>query len=173
MAMHVTFILVRLLHVLSATLWVGAAVVVAFSIAPAVRATGSAGALVLRHLTQVQKLPYVVLAVGSTAILSGAYLIWAISGGSPSRWLESSSGRTYAAGAVSALIAALVGGAVNIPTANRLSAIAGQMAASNVPPAPAQSEYLARLRFRLAIGTRVAAFLLIAATAAMGAARYV
>ena len=73
MTAHAALILARLLHVLAATLWVGAAVTVAVSVVPAVRATGPAGAAVLRHLTQVQKLPYVAMALGAAAILSGLY----------------------------------------------------------------------------------------------------
>ena len=173
MATHSLFILARLLHILTATLWVGAAVLVAASVAPAARATGPAGATLMRHLTQVQKLPYVVMAVAVAAILSGLYLLWAASNASPEIWMQSASGRTYLFGAVSALSAALIGAGINIPTANRLGAFAAHLRMSSGAPDAAQSDQLNRLSLRLAVGTRTAAVLLVVATSAMAVARYV
>jgi hypothetical protein len=173
MATHSLFILARLLHILTATLWVGAAVLVAASVAPAVRATGPAGATVMRHLTQVQKLPYVVMVVGIVAIISGFYVLWAVSNASPEIWMQSPSGRTYLLGAACALSAALIGAGINIPTANRLGAYAAHLRTRSGAPDAAQSDQLNRLSLRLAIGTRTAAVLLVVATSAMAVARYV
>lgn len=173
MTAHSLLILARLLHVLTATLWVGAAVLIAASVAPAIRATGPAGAAVMRHLTQVQKLPYIVMIVGVLAILSGVYLFWVTSNGSLTVWSQSVSGRTYLLGAAAALTAALVGGGINIPTANQLGALAAQMRANAGAPTSAQTDQLHRLSRRLAIGTLAGATLLVIATSAMAIARYV
>jgi hypothetical protein len=127
----------------------------------------------MRHLTQVQKLPYVVMAMGVVAILSGLYLFCSVPDASPLIWTQSASGRTYLLGAVSALAAALIGGGINIPTAIRLGALAAELRASSGAANPAQSDQLNRLSRRLAVGTRAAAVLLIVATSAMAIARYV
>jgi uncharacterized membrane protein len=172
MSAHMAFLLVRLLHVVTATLWVGAAVTVAASIAPAVRATGSAGATVLRHLMQIQRLPYAVIALGLIAILSGAYLMWEVSNGAVVPWSHTASGRTYLVGAASALTAGLIGGAVNIPLASRIAAIAGQANKTAGAPTTEQSDKIRHLSDRLILGARVVAVLLVVATSSMAVARY-
>jgi hypothetical protein len=58
------FFLVQLVHVVSATLWVGGAVVVAGFVAPAIRAAGPAGGPVMRQLTEVRRLPSVLAGAG-------------------------------------------------------------------------------------------------------------
>lgn len=58
------FFLVRLVHVVSATLWVGGAVVVAGFVAPAIRAAGPASGPVMRQLTEVRRLPSVLAGAG-------------------------------------------------------------------------------------------------------------
>lgn len=167
------FFLVRLLHVVSATLWVGGALVVAGFVAPAIRAAGPAGGPVMRQLTEVQRLPYVLAGAGVIAILSGAYLVWVLASGSLLNWIQTAPGRIYSLGAACAFVAAVVGLGVNIPTANRLGALAASLRNAGATPATAQTDLLRRLSMRLARGTRVAAVLLILATSAMATARYV
>ena len=159
------FVFARLLHVLSGTLWVGGALLIAGSIVPAIRASGSSGAAVMRQLTTVQRLPYILLGIGAVTILSGGYLIQVLSNGSFENWLNSGPGATYALGACAGLAAAVIGMAINIPTANRLGRLAADPSAT-----PELARVLAR---RLAIGTRTVAVLLILATSAMAVARYV
>lgn len=167
------FFLVRLLHVVSATLWVGGALVVAGFVAPAIRAAGPAGGPVMRQLTEVQRLPYVLAGAGVIAILSGAYLVWVLASGSLLNWIQTAPGRIYSLGAACAFVAAVVGLGVNIPTANSLGALAASLRNAGATPATAQTDLLRRLSMRLARGTRVAAVLLILATSAMATARYV
>jgi uncharacterized membrane protein len=167
------FLLVRLVHVVSATLWVGGAVVVAGFVAPAIRAAGPAGGPVMRQLTEVRRLPYVLAGSGVIAILSGTYLMWVLAAGSLPNWIQTRSGQIYSLGAACAFVAAVIGLGFNIPTANRLGALAASMRNAGEVPATAQPDLLRRLGLRLATGTRLAAILLILATAAMATARYV
>jgi uncharacterized membrane protein len=167
------FFLVRLLHVVSATLWVGGALVVAGFVAPAIRAAGPAGGPVMRQLTEVQRLPYVLAGAGVIAILSGAYLVWVLASGSLLNWIQTGPGRIYSLGAACAFVAAVVGLGINIPTANNLGALAASLRNAGEAPATAQTDLLRRLSVRLARGTRVAAVLLMLATSAMATARYV
>jgi uncharacterized membrane protein len=166
------FLVLRLVHVLTATLWVGAAVLIAFSIAPAMRATGEAGTTVLRYLTRNQRLPYVLLVIGAVAIASGAVLFWMLGRANPGAWLHSPSGQTFLMGGCAALVAGVIGAGINIPTANRLGKVAAAVRASGSPPSATQTDDIRRLGARLRMGTLAAAGLLIAATLLMGAARY-
>jgi hypothetical protein len=127
----------------------------------------------MRQLTQVYRLPYVLAATGVISILSGAHLWWALAAGSPSSWVRSGSGQIYTLGAICAVVAALIGLGINIPTANRIGALAEWLRLGGEVPSPAQADLVRVLSVRLARGTRVAAILLIVATSAMAVARYI
>ena len=97
--------------------------------------------------------------------------MWVASSGSSGTWMRTGAGATYAVGALAALLAAIVGICVNIPTANRLGRLAAmkQGAASSPTPSSDSGVILAR---RLALGTSAVAILLLAALSAMAVARY-
>ena len=166
-------ILARLLHVVAGTFWSGSAILLAGFLLPAVRDAGTAGAPVMRQLTAVRKLPQILLATAAVAIASGAYLYWVVSGALQASWLYSWSGSVYTLGALAALMAFIVGIAINIPSANRMGALMAKVHAGGAPPTTEQSKTLSRLALRLAHGNRAVAVLLVAATAAMAVARYV
>ena len=165
-------ILARFLHVVAGTIWSGGAILIAAFVIPAVRAAGPAGAPVMRELTVVRKLPEILLAMAVVVIASGAYLFWIVSDGLRATWLYSRSGSIYTLGALATIIAFLVGIGINIPSANRMGALAATVRASGDQPTPEQTRILARLALRVARGTRAAAVLLAIATAAMSVARY-
>jgi hypothetical protein len=99
--------------------------------------------------------------------------MWALAAGSFSNWIRSGPWQIYSLGALCALIAAAIALGINIPTANRLGSLAAALRDARGAPTAAQSDLLRRLNARLARGTRIAAILLILATAAMATARYV
>ena len=163
--------LMRCVHVLTGSIWAGAAILIALYILPAARAAGPGGAAVLRELTAVRKLPQTLLAVAALAILSGIYLVWLASTGSHG-WFASRVGLGYTFGGVAALIAFLIGALINIPTANRIGALTRAAQATSGGITPEHKEMLRRLTVRLLWGTRAVAILVFVATAVMGVARY-
>lgn len=74
------FLLVRIAHVVTGTVWVGGAVLVTVFVAPAIRAAGPAG----------------------------AYVTWMRAADSPSIWIQTGAGRVYSLGAISAFLAAAI-----------------------------------------------------------------
>jgi uncharacterized membrane protein len=167
MSGHTMLIWLRLIHIVAGTFWVGSAVMLAGFVAPAIRAAGPAGAPVMRHLTAVKKFPYVLLISGLASLVSGGCLTWVVSGGSVARWVQTGTGATYASGAIAALVAAVIGIAINIPTAIRL----GNLATAQMDAA--RNDLGLLLARRLALGTHAVAFLLLIAVSAMAVARYV
>jgi uncharacterized membrane protein len=173
MSSHSALVFVRLIHVLAGTFWVGVAVFVATSMLPAIRAAGPAGNAVMRYLTVVQRLPYILLTAGALALLSGGYLVWIDSTGSLESWMQSGQGMTYLIGAIAAVLAAAIGVGLNIPTANRLGRLGAAQAQGSIPASVDQANLAAGLARRLIWGTRVAAVLLVIALSSMAVARYV
>ncbi len=163
---------VRALHILASMIWAGGAILIAAFIMPSIKAAGPAGAPVMRELTVVRRLPEVLAATAIVAIISGGYLYWIASDGFRPAWLSSSIGATYTCGAVASLLAAVIGLGINIPTANRMGALAVTLRAAGTPPTPEQSAVLGTLASRVTQGTRAVAILLAISAIAMAVARY-
>jgi len=165
-------LIARVLHVVAATVWAGAAILIAGFVMPAIRGAGPAGAAVMRQLSVVRRVPETLAAIGIVAIASGAYLYWIASGGLQAAWLHSRSGSAYTLGAAASLIAAFVGICINIPAAKRMGALAETVQKTRVLATAEQTKILSGLARRIARGTSAVAVLLVIATAAMAVARY-
>ncbi len=85
-------------------------------------------------------------------------------------WATSHVGLALGAGALAAILAVVVGVAVNGPTGATLAALRQRVESGGAPPADATR--IAQLARRIELGTRSAALLLAFAAAAMAAARY-
>lgn len=165
--------LMRAVHIAFGVFWVGSVVFIAALLTPSIRSTGPAGGSVMRQLIQVRRLPIWLMTAMSLTILSGIGLYWFNSSGFQSAWLHSGPGRVFGLGGAFAILAALVGAAVNSPTASRLSALAAKIQGTGRAPAPEEAAEMQRLQDRLGRATVATAVLLVLATLAMAVARYV
>ena len=163
----------RVAHIGSGMFWVGGFMLFARFLFPTAQALGPAAGPVMSHMTQVLKLPRALVSAAVVTILSGALLYYHDSAGFRTDWMRSGTGTTFALGALFALIAFTVGVTVNAPTAQRMGALGGAIAAQGRPPSPEQAAEMAALQARLGVALRVVAGLLVLATAAMALARYV
>lgn len=167
-----TLLVLRLLHIVLGVFWVGAVVFIGFFLIPSIRATGAAGGAVMQRLTS-RQMPLWLMGASILNVLSGFGLYWHDSAGfSSSAWLASGPGRTFGLGAVLALVAIVIGMAVNSRAAKQMGDLAARFQAAGRPPSPEEAATMQRLQDRLAKGAVLAAILLLLATAAMAAARY-
>jgi hypothetical protein len=153
---------VKLVHVITGTLWVGAAVLLAAYILPTVRALGPAGGPVMQQLATVRRLPVAMNVVGGLSALTGILLF-----GYRSPAMSSLYGVALTLGALFGLAAAVWGGFVQSRTAKKLGAAAAQVKGA---PTPEQAATLQALQDRLYFGARVGAALLVLATLGMALA---
>jgi uncharacterized membrane protein len=171
--MHVHAIaFLRAVHILSASLWVGAAVLNALFLVPSIMAAGPAGGQVMRVMVQVRKLPVFMNTVSVLAMLSGLGLYWWDSGGFGLAWITSSTGLAFTIGGLLAIGTAGLGHVVMVPAARAIGALGATMAAAGGPPAPEQVAQMTALQGRLLRGTQVGATLLVLATILMAVARF-
>jgi hypothetical protein len=168
-----TIHLLRVLHVGVGVFWVGTVLFLAAFLVPSLRAAGPAGGAVMRELVEGLKMPLWLMAASVVTILSGIGLYWIDSAGFQSAWLASGPGRAFGLGGALALVSAVLGMAVNAPTARRLGQLAAALRAEGRQPTPEEAARMARLQARLNRVTLVVAVLLSLATLAMAVARYV
>jgi uncharacterized membrane protein len=169
---QVTMIILRAVHVLSAVLWTGGAVMLAFFVVPALRTVAPSGAQFMQEMMQRRKLPVYLTALGGLTLLSGITLYARDSMVTGGAFARSVPGRAYGIGAVIAIIAGVVGNAVSAPTAKKLEKLGRAIAESGGPPSPEQRAEMGRLQDKLAGMTKIVAWLLLAATFMMATARY-
>jgi uncharacterized membrane protein len=165
--------LMRVIHILVGVFWVGTVLFIAAFLGPSVRGAGPAGGGVMQQLVQVRRLPLWLMGAAIVTIVSGLGLYWLDSSGFRSAWLGSGPGRVFGLGGAFAILAMIVGMAVNTPTGRRLEALSARIQGSGRPPAPEEAAEMQRLQIRLARATIAVAVLLVLATAAMAVARYV
>ena len=163
----------RLVHIISGVFWVGSVMFTALLLAPALRALGPGAGPVMNQLVKVRKLPTVMMVSAILTMAAGIWLLMIDSASQPGVWMQSGPGMTYGAGAAFAILAFVIGMAVNAPTSKRIAAIGTAAAARGGPPGPVEQAELQRLQGRLSTASQIVTALLVLATGAMAIARYV
>lgn len=162
----------RVIHVIAGCFWLGTMLMNAGFLLPAVGAAGPAGGQVMKQVVQVRRLPLFLNAAVLLVLITGGILFWWASGGFNVSWLSSAAGTGWTIGGLLAIAAALLGYFVNAPTARRLGQLAAKAQAAGGPPSETIASEMKQLQLRLLRATQLAAVLLVLATAAMAAARY-
>jgi len=163
----------RVLHVLAGGFWLGVMLLNAGFLLPATQAAGPAGGQVMKQIVQVRRLPAFLNAAVLVNLITGGLLFWWASGGFSLAWLSTGMGIGWTFGASLTIIAALLGQFVNKPTAQRFGQLAAEVQATGNPPSEAIKTEMQQLQLRLLRATQFAAILLVLATSAMAAARYI
>ena len=163
----------RLIHIIAGVFWVGSVMFATYLLSPSLRALGPGAGPVMNQLARVRKMPLVMMTAGIATIGAGIWLLIIDSAGDPGTWMRSGTGQTFSIGGGLAIVAFIVGMAVNLPASKRLGAIGAAVAARGGPPTPEEASELQRLQARMGIASHIVALLLILTTAAMALARYV
>jgi uncharacterized membrane protein len=169
---QIIMVVLRLIHIVSGVFWVGAFIVMAGFLFPAVRATGPQGGRVMQEVMQRRRLPvYLGVAAGLT-ILSGFVMYGRIAGATNGAWASTRPGMTYGIGGLAAILAVIVGAVVAGPAGRKLGKLGERVQASGGPPSAEQAAQMAALQARVGRGMQAVAFLLLVAVVAMAIARY-
>jgi uncharacterized membrane protein len=163
----------RILHIVVGVFWVGSVVFLSAFLTPSIRAAGPAGGAVMQQLMGARRTPIWLMAASIITLLSGIGLYWHDSGGFQSAWLGSGPGKTFGLGGALGIVAAVIGMAVNSPTARQLATIIGGAQAAGRPPSADEQATMARLQARLSSVSKVTSIMLLLATMLMAVARYV
>jgi hypothetical protein len=170
--MDLLLIFFRIIHVGSAMIWFGGAIVSSFFLQPTVAALGVAGQPFMEHLMNRRKLGVMFPIVAALTVLSGTVLYWRDSGGLQVTWITTPTGLAFTIGGLAAIIAFVGGGVLIGPGVAEQTAVRGELAAGDGVPTAAQQERLDRADRRLALAGRIDLPLLLLAGLTMAVARY-
>lgn len=160
----------RLVHIVAGVVWVGSAVFAALFVLPTARALGAEGGRFVARL-----MPRSGPVLGGAMLLtivSGFIMYGRLSAGFNRAWVTSRVGLALGTGAVAALLAVIVGVAVNAPAGAKMARLRKGLETQGGTPTAAQATELATLQARVERGARLVALLLLTAAAAMAVARY-
>lgn len=166
--MTVLVVVLRLIHILAGVFWVGAAMISAFFLSPALAATGEAGQKMMGHMITKGRMSVRITVAAILTVLAGGALYWIDSGGLTSSWTSSATGLGFAIGGLFALVGLGIGMMVGTG-AHRIGEIA---AAAQGKPSPDQIAQMQAAQKQMAMASKVSTAALIIALACMATARY-
>jgi len=147
----------RMLHILFAASWFGAAAFLTLYLLPVARQLGPSGGTTMTALTGRGFHRFMAANSGLT-ILSGLWLYWTLTAGFAAPAMASRSGMVFGLGGVAGLLAAVIGGAVIGRTLTRIEALkAGHP----------DEQAIEALQARVSVASRCALALLLFALVAM------
>lgn len=169
--MDLGYAVLRLLHVGLGVFWAGAVFFTTFLLMPAMLEAGPDGAKVMAGL-QRRGMLVVLPVVAIITIISGFWMYFRISGGSPD-WARSRTGMALGIGGATAVLALVLGFVVMRPTQMKTGEVAAALAASpEGPERAALAATLQKLRGRMVAVSRLVAFLILITVVLMAVARY-
>ena len=168
--------LLRLVHILAAIFWLGATLTLAAFVLPAMRdaGPGPATAVLWRDVMRRHRLQLWINLSMALAVLAGFALYGIDSASSSGAFGKSTMGKVLGLGALLAIIAAGVMGAMSQPAARKLSALADRVSESR-SGGPGTAELLAEataLQNRIGRGLTITSILLLLSATTMAIARY-
>ncbi len=165
-------IVLRIIHIVGGTCWVGGAIIYHLFLEPTAKATAEEGRRFMQYFVLRRRYP-VYMTVSSLATnLSGALLLWRTSDGLTSNWLTSGPGLVFSLGSVLAFVALGMGLFILGPTANRMMVIGQAIQTVGGPPLPQQVSELHQLESRMSLVGWSEFVLMLLSLMAMTAARY-
>lgn len=170
--MHAELLVLRLVHVLSGLVWVGAMVFMSAFLMPALQHAGPAAGAVMAGLQQRRLMTFMPV-VASLTLLSGFRLYWIMSDGFSAAYARSPTGLTFGVAGLLALAAFVLGLAVIRPAMARAGMLGQRLASASEAERVAIQQEMQHLRARGASLSLVAAALVVLAAAGMAVARYV
>ena len=162
----------RVVHVLGGMFWIGSALFITFYLLPAMGEAGPAAGPIMGSMRR-RHLFVVMPAVALLTILSGARLMWMMSGGFQAGYFATGRGATYGWSGAAAIVAFMVGVFVQRPTGLRMGELQQALAKTTDEPARAEmAARLERLQRRNTVVGQVLLVLLMVAAVGMAVGRY-
>jgi len=166
--------LLRLVHILAGIFWVGATIFLAGFLVPAIQAVGTSAGPLMSQIMQHRRLQLWINISMTLAILAGLALFAMDSRAGGPGFGRSRMGITLGIGALLAIVAAGVDGAMSRPSGRKLGELAQRMQEAprgGSPPADLVAQ-AAPLQAKLRRALSIMSWLLVLSAATMAIARY-
>lgn len=162
----------RLIHIISGVVWVGATYTMEFFIGPSVQATGDAGRQFMQYFGLRTKFGSTMVVVGILSVVSGLIMYWNLYQFRPEA-MTTASVAVLTIGALFGIIALITGYIYQGRAIARMKILAGEIQAGDGPPSPEQMAEMGNLSKQLNTGGKISTILMTLALIGMASARYI
>lgn len=169
---HSWLLLLRLVHVVGGILWVGAIVALAWFVVPTQRLEGAEGRRFLTRMMVERRFSPYLIALALGTLLSGFVLYGRAMMATHGQWASSRPAMIYGVGAITAVLAMIVGISMGGASERRMAAIEKRLQADRRGATAEETTQLEALAERAGRGARIASVLLLVTAVAMAVARY-
>ena len=173
-AISVYMLVFRVIHVMLAIAWGGALFLLVVFLQPAAKTVGPAAGPFMRELLAVRHLTEWLLRIAGGAVVAGGFLYWHDMQlfGDLGDFLGTAFGVWLSIGALAAIVAVAIGGALTKPTLDRSLAIGAQIAQAGDQPPPDLLQELAALQAKGRTYAKLNLAMVTLAAFSMSTARY-
>jgi uncharacterized membrane protein len=165
-------IVLRLLHIFAGVFWVGGAAFFFFYIEPTINKLGPDAQKFVDEVVVRKKLPIYFAGAATITVIFGASLYWRDSAGFSNGWATTPTGLVFGLGAIAAIIAWILGGAVLGPAVGNVGKIGGEMRAAGGPPSAELMGRMHAAQEKVRLIGLIDLILVCVAVACMATARY-
>jgi hypothetical protein len=167
------FLAVRVLHVVLAGIWLGMVFFVSMFLMPATSERESVAGDIVAAVVRRGMVPFMA-SIGGTTVLTGFYLFWRFTGGFDPVVSASRGGMAFSIGALTGVIALILGGSMVGGSAKRIAKLNAKASAlaQGAERATVTNE-IAALRGRMATFSRIVVALLLISMATMALGHYI
>ncbi len=170
--MNGSILLLRVIHIVCGTFWVGAVFMTVLFLMKAIADVGPTGGQVMGALVKRRYFDFLPV-MALLTVLSGIDLLRRVSGGFTSEYMGSRAGIVLSVGALAGLLALAIGVFVSRPSTMGAIALMGKaMAMADGPEKAALMGQVAARRARGAMSLKIVAVLLLVSVICMAAGRY-
>lgn len=162
----------RVVHIGSAMVWFGGAIIGSFFLSPTASALGDSAQPFMDHLMRRRRMGIVFPVVAALTVLAGALLYWRDSGGLQPAWISSPTGLAYTIGGAAAITSFVLGFILVAPSIAAQTAVRNELAASGGIPSQEQEARLRHADRLMRLAGRVDLPLILVAGLTMATARY-
>ena len=169
---HTWLLLLRLVHVIGGMLWVGAVVALAWFVVPTARLEGAHGGRFVDRMMEERHFATYIPVLAIASLISGFVMYGRAMAATQGQWASTRPAMVYGLGAVTAVLAMIVGITMGAASEKRMAAINRRLRTEGREPTAAETALIDSLRARAGLGSRIASVLLLVTAVAMAVARY-
>ena len=151
------FLVLRALHVVLAAAWFGAVLFTTLFLGPAIEEAGPSGGQLMNGMMR-RGLHKYMASIGGLTVVIGFYLFWRLTGDPD--FAGSHRGMAISSGALTGIIALILGGSVIGASAKKMSALGAKMSSLPEAERAAAMKTMGALRARMALFGKIVSVLL-------------
>ena len=171
-AFLIYLIVLRILHIVGGTAWLGGAIIHNLFVEPTAKATAPGSQQFMQYFMVRRHYPVYMAISCLLTVLSGALLLWHSSDGLDPNWVTSGPGAILTLGSVLGIIALGMGFFIMNPTAKRMMGLGQAIQAAGGPPLPDQMSELHQLETKMSQVGRIEFVVMLVSLLTMAVARY-